>query len=287
MRYFNSSPCREEFSAFYSAAAQRGLSDLILPIILAGRNQINSDNPDDLVRVVAELNWQDISDEFEHGYRSAEWKKRIGKVVRELQTALERVEIRLSSTAAVSLAATSDTDILENTDMETIETRLTDLSRALEELSPIMKEISTAVEERLGGKDPSQMTTAQRGFFLAALANDLLEPAANFGAKASDFEATARQVDAEFRVILAEMYSINPNETEEQLSALRSQIEVAFTDSREAFENLNELEKTMRMAALASVKLRKAISPMTVGLRSFGTAIGIIMSWQSIDPSRA
>jgi hypothetical protein len=288
MRYFNSSACREELSAFHSAAAQKGVSDLILPIILAGSNQINGNNSDELVRVVAELNWQNISEDFEHGYRSAEWKKRIGTIVRGLQEALERAEVRLSSqTAAASQPATSDPDILENIDMETIETRLTELSGALEALSPLMAEISTAVEERLGDRDPSQMTTAQRGFFLAGLADDLREPAANFSAKASDFEAAATQADAEFRAILEEMYSINPDETREQLSTLQSQIEASFSDTQESFGKLDQLEKSMRMAALASVKLRKAISPMTTGLRSLGTAMGIIMSWQSIDLSGA
>lgn len=286
MRYFNSSACREELAAFHSAAAQKGVSDLILPIILAGSNQINSNNSDDLVRVVAELNWQDISDDFEHGYTSAEWKKRIGAIVRGLQEALERAEVRLSSqTAAASQPETSNPDILENTDMETIGTRLSEFSGGLEALTPLMTEISTAVEERLGGKDPSQMTSSQRGFFLAALADDLREPAAKFGAKASDFEATATQVDAEFRAILQEMYSINPVETKEQLSVLQAQIEASFADTQESFENLDQLEKGMRMAALASVKLRKAIAPMTTGLRSLGAAMGIIMSWQSIDLS--
>jgi hypothetical protein len=81
------------------------------------------------------------------------------------------------------------------------------------------------------------------------------------------------------------MYSINPEQTEHDLSGLRSQIESSFADVQQGFDQLDQLEKAMRIAALASVKLRRALSPMTTGLRSLGTAIRIIMSWQSIDPS--
>jgi hypothetical protein len=285
MRYFTSSACREEFSAFHSAALQKGVTDLILPIILAGSSQINRDNPDDLVQVVAELNWQPIFDAFDAGYESSEWKRRIGTIVRGLQVALERAEARLSSPTAVALPTTSDTDILENTDMVIIETRLTELSGIINELGPIMSEMSAAGGARLGGRDLSLMTPAQRGFFLAGLADDFREPAANFGAKASGLESTARQIDAEFRAMVAEMYSIDPDETERQLSSLRSQIEQSFANAQSYFEQLNQLEKSMRMAALGSVKLRKAIAPMTTGLRSLGTAIKIIMSWQEIRPS--
>jgi TIR domain-containing protein len=285
MRYFNSTPCREELSAFHSAAAQNGVPDLILPIILAGSNQITSENSDDLVRVVAELNWQPIFNEFEAGYESSEWKRRIGQIVRGLQAALERAEAQLSNQATVALPANSDTDILESTDMEVIETRLTELSGFFDELNPIMEQISAASTERFGGSNLGQMTPAQRGVLLAALANDLREPAASFGAKASDFESTTRQLDAEFRALVAEMYSINPEETEDQLSSLRTQIGQSFADTQEAFNALDQVEKAMRMAALGSVKLRKALSPMTTGMRSLGTAIRIIMSWQSIDPS--
>jgi len=53
---------------------------------------------------------------------------------------------------------------------------------------------------------------------------------------------------------------------------------------QEAFTQINELEKGLRMAALTSVKLRKTLNPMTMGLRSMATAISIIDSWRTIEP---
>jgi hypothetical protein len=93
MRYFNSPNCRDELSAFLSAAAKKGEPDLILPIILTGEDKITSENPDPLIRAVAELNCQPIYREFEAGYESSEWKKRIGALVEGLKDALARARV--------------------------------------------------------------------------------------------------------------------------------------------------------------------------------------------------
>lgn len=93
MRYFNSPDCRGELEAFLAATAKKGEPDLILPIILTGEDKINSRNPDPLIRAVAELNCQPIHNEFEAGYESSEWKKRVGTLVEGLKDALARSRV--------------------------------------------------------------------------------------------------------------------------------------------------------------------------------------------------
>jgi hypothetical protein len=285
MRYFNHPNCREELSAFYSAAEQRGVSDLVLPIILAGKEQISKENPDDLVQVVAGLNWKSISDEFESGYESSAWKQRIGVIVKGLQDALERVGDNLSGDSPVGVPSASNVESLTEVDSETIERHISDLGAELSDIEPLMEQVGQAAIDRTAGREIGDMTVAQRSFFFKSLADDIREPAAEFGDKASRIEATARQLDAEMRAFIMEMYSIDPSDTQSQVEALRSQIEKSFSGVQESFAQLDNLEKTMRMAALASVTLRRAISPLTTGLRSLGTAMQIIISWQSIDPS--
>lgn len=88
MRYFNSQMCREEFSAFHAAATQSGAEDLILPIVLSGEDRLSDENPDDLVRAVAARNWVPISNAWESGYDSADWKRALGTLVSGLRAGL-------------------------------------------------------------------------------------------------------------------------------------------------------------------------------------------------------
>ncbi len=182
-------------------------------------------------------------------------------------------------------STTATEELLARIDTETIENRISELGTTLADLEPLMGEIARVTTNRLDGRDLAQMTTAQRSFLFGALADDLRQPSAEFGAKASNIESTARQFDAEMRAFITEMYSARPQDTQQQMEALRTEIQKGFSGVRESFAQLDELEKSMRIAALASVRLRTALMPITTGLRSLSAAMQIIISWQSIDPS--
>ena len=285
MRYFNRDSCRDEFSAFYSAATQRGVSDLILPIILAGSTQITSEHPDELVRTVAELNWQPIFNEFEAGYESSEWKRRIGQLVTGLQAALARAATRLSEQAPEVAHSTSGDETITETDQETIMAHQEELITGLNEVLPLLERVSTAAQDRFDGNDPSTMTDVQRTSLFNSLADDIREPAAEFGAKASDVETKARRLDAELRALVAEMYEIDPQQTREQLEQLRATVQAQSGTIQQFLDQMTQVERVLRMAALASTKLRTSLRPMTAGLRSLGTIMRIFNSWESLDTS--
>jgi urease accessory protein UreH len=118
-----------------------------------------------------------------------------------------------------------------------------------------------------------------------ALADDIREPAAEFGAKASDMETKTRRLDAELRALVAEMYEIDPQQTQEQLGQLREAVQAQSEIIQQFLDQMTQVEKVLRMAALASTKLRTALRPMTTGLRSLGTTVRVFNSWDSIDPS--
>jgi len=287
MRYFNSDNCRDEFSAFHSAAEQRGVTDLILPVILAGSVHMTSERDDELANIVSKLNWKSISDEFNAGYDSSDWKRRVSEIVRDLQKALERAAERLTNQESVapSRIGSPEAEAEVEVDAQAIEQHIEELAAELGDLEPIMVQVAAVANNRLTGRDLSQMTSAQRATLFSALAEDLRQPAREFGAKASNLEAIARQTDAEVRAFAAEFYDINPDLAQEQLDQLHGTIESSFAGAEETFAALDQLEKSMRVAAMASVKLRRSISPMTTGLRSLATALNIVRSWQTIDPS--
>ncbi len=52
MNYFNRLACREELMAFYNSARILGVTDLLLPIVLAGSRSISDSDPREEVRVI-------------------------------------------------------------------------------------------------------------------------------------------------------------------------------------------------------------------------------------------
>ncbi len=75
MRYFNSDACRGELLAFHSNAKQMGVTDLLLPIILTGANQITADDQREEVRLIEALNHKNIEQAWIAGYDFPEWRR--------------------------------------------------------------------------------------------------------------------------------------------------------------------------------------------------------------------
>jgi hypothetical protein len=287
MRYFNRPQCRDEFSAFHAAAIQRGVPDLILPIVLAGAEYITTDHADELVCAVEKLNCQPICEEFEAGYESPAWKRRIGQLVSELQSALTKAADRLTvgAPAATHLAPSSNDPMMTDVDEQSIMNLMEELASDMGSIGPMFESFSGLVADRMEGRDPTAMTTGQRAFLFGAMANDLSQPAIAFGEKASNIEACSRQVDAQLRAMVAELYDIDPERAERELVAVRSAIGGSLTVLEEFTAQTAELEKSLRIAALSNVNLRRALAPITAGLRSLSTAAKVISSWQELSMS--
>lgn len=282
MRYFNRESCRDEFSAFHAAAVQRGVPDLILPIILAGSEYITPDHNDELVRAVEKLNYEKIREAFEAGYQSPEWKKAIGILVSKLQKALAKAADRLVETApnVGTESPSPDGGLPVDVDEQSIENHIENLTALLEkDIVPLFEKFTAIAESHVAGRDLSTMTTGQRAFFFGVLADDLREPAREFGEKTSNLESTARRADAELRAYVAELFDIDRTRAEQELATFRSAVEEGFTVFEEFGSQTDELEKSLRIAALSNVKLRRALAPITAGVRSLNTTVAIVSSW--------
>jgi hypothetical protein len=84
MRYFTSDGCREELLLFHSNAKQLGVTDLILPIILAGADQLSADDEREEVQLIESLNYKSIESAWVAGYDSPEWRRIVHEMVTEL-----------------------------------------------------------------------------------------------------------------------------------------------------------------------------------------------------------
>ena len=75
MRYFDSEICRDELAAYYAAARDAGVAELVLPIVLFGAGEIRDDHPRLEVQVLSRLNYEPIEEAWKAGYRSSQWRQ--------------------------------------------------------------------------------------------------------------------------------------------------------------------------------------------------------------------
>jgi len=172
MRYLKSAICREELQAFLAAARQQGVTELVLPIVLAGSHNRTDEHDDDLVRQVAELNCKLIETDWEASYQSAEWKSRVGELVRGIEDALNRASNQLSAAHAAATGAESGPDgtrAIDEIDINLIGEEAEALGVALGAISPPMMQMQEAIAERLKGRDIDKMTAGQHKFFFGVL----------------------------------------------------------------------------------------------------------------------
>ncbi len=91
MRYFKSDRC-QELIEFNTVAKERGVTGLILPLILMGAETIQPNHPWPQVQLIDKLNYKSIEAAWKDGYESPTWKRAMVDIVKELSVALTEVQ---------------------------------------------------------------------------------------------------------------------------------------------------------------------------------------------------
>ncbi len=106
-RYFDRPACRQELLTFYNGARALSVTELLLPVVVLGHRFITVDNPDEVVRIIAERQYRSLTDAVLAGPGSAEWNRTLRDLVNELIDAVESAEARLDPTPDTSGATSS------------------------------------------------------------------------------------------------------------------------------------------------------------------------------------
>lgn len=290
MQYFNSEICREELSAFHEAALAQGVTGLVLPIVLAGKSQITSQHPDNLVKLIASLNYKPIDDVWEHGYQSAEWKTRIGELVNGIADALQKAtDTLLSQPSNLKASIADDVAItdqvsypIDDVDAETLQNAIDAVGKTFITVRDAIQGISQVIDTRTDGRDVSKLSSGQRTFFFGALAQDLKAPASKFAEAASALEQQSVSADSQLRAYVAELRDIKIEEAQENLSELTTSIELTLEMIDGFSDSVSGLLETMRLTSLTSVPMRQAIQPVVAASKSLLAALEVMRSWRDL-----
>lgn len=286
MRYFESKACREELLAFHEYAKELNVEALILPLVLAGADQISADDPRDDVQMIERLNYKNIEAPWLAGYSSPEWSRAIHGMVGALKKNLELAE---SALAVLEDAAAEKTGKAEAVG-DDVDGELSDFSALttdLEAMTQSMPRVQSAVEgfvsatKAVSGTALSNLPPAQRQAALVRVAHQLRGPAEDMSVAGGELEQRALRADARLRAVADELRSIDAPMAEEQLGKLLGSVS-GMADLEKMVAQLGNLVQVLRFAAVTNVTMRRSLQPAIAGLQSLTNAIGTIRSWRQI-----
>jgi len=294
LRYFNSSACMDELLAFEATARNLGVTDLILPIVLFGAEQISKDDERPEVKLITRLNYKSIEAAWVAGYDSAEWRRAMSDCATSLAAALARSEEALAQAELASVEPSDGTPqsalpssssvegVDDDFDIDSMTQRLAGVTSKLEEATQIFEELSTIMTEAFGDQDELQrLTPAQTNARLLSAAQDMKGPALRLETAGAEAEAGLLALDPELRELVARLSTFTLPEAQEQLDGLLAGTQ-SFDGVDDVDATIGQFIEMIQFISLMNVNVRKSLRPAVRGLRSFQSAFSIFRGWREL-----
>lgn len=277
MRFFQSDACREELTAFYENARELGVTQLIVPIVLAGSAQITPDHPDELVRLVEGLNYISIEGEWEAGYESTQWVTAINRMIESVSGYLEDAETLLT---ARETELTDDRDADEGADLEALNTEVNFASESLIEATSSMSALSAALNEVTEEVNNEPSPSAKRAKQVRGSLR-IKQAAEDFALKASTMERRVASTDVQLRAVISELRDIGNELALSNLAKLTTPLQ-DFPTQLPPPSVIDEAISGLRFASLGNIHMRRALEPALRGMQSMRAGMGTARLWASL-----
>ncbi|MGW2624832.1 toll/interleukin-1 receptor domain-containing protein [Micromonospora taraxaci] len=306
MNYFNREACREELMAFYSSAKALGVTELILPIALAGSRSISKDDPREEVQIIERLQFENLEDAWPYGFSSPQWMTALNAITNKLIVALERAENRIAEIEGVEPAAqisgahpsvvSGGKEPLRpgNDEVEDEGAGLYDLlhdfkeslakfSQASPKAVGYAEEFSTALggvlEELNAASDRQSMQ--QRSI---QAAYRLREPSSQLEVAGTETLSYVSDADGALRQIISGVRSFDVPVLHQQLNETLGEVHetIERASSGTSPEEMDQVVEMLKLAGAMNVSLRRSIAPGLRGLSALRDAMKVFMSWRDI-----
>lgn len=295
MRYFASQSCRDELLTFYNNAEQLGVTNLLLPVVLAGEDQIADSDPREEVRLIERLNHKRIHGAWLAGYDSAEWRTMVFSLVTSLDSALRSAEDSLvarheevarqqdvgeGNTPGVGVGLSSRVPGSEpDADFSALTERFGELVPLLAEVLAVLESFSSIAAETVGSASWENVSPQlQKVQFLRA-AQALTPVSRAVGDKGAELQMATAEADLMLRTVFAELGRIDSPTARQGLEALLDGIGQPSTELADVAGKMDELENVLRMASMMNVSLRKALRSGIHGVQAIKSAVATVQSW--------
>ena len=289
-RYFRSENSRDELLSFYGKCRTLGVTELILPIVLAGRSQVREDSDDEVVRIIARIHFEDWTEIWQSGRGSPAWNIGITHLVQRLVNFQERVEGHLAHTLINPILETSQESenavqtpaepwVIGKLDRVEVEGR-----SVLDEVDRVVSELRTLLADLEGEFDRIKISDHH------SMRGALDRIGARYADRGHDVVRRARaaldeliEYDAQVRAIIR---SSRPLTAKDQTSPLSRQVS-AMRDSAlrlgDSIRAVDDMSEVLRRYSDVSVGLRVALSPARAGLQAIRDIAHILNGWVSLE----
>lgn len=294
MRFFESEACRDELITFYENARQLGVTELILPIVLAGADRISSEDERSEVQLIDRLNYKNIEDAWIEGYESAAWNRLIQSMVKELASQIEVAESSLAAAESAAIDSDQNAEPMlmdhdqdqneQPADLMALGTDVTELTEVTHELRDAMESFTSAAQT--SSWQTSGLSQKQQQSAIVRMAHTLRKPAEDLFTTGSKLQKKVASTDVRLRAIVSELRSIDIDQAQQQLNSLLesfSGLEAAVNVPSQ----LAELTKMLQLTAVMNVSMRASVKPAVAGLQAVESALSIIQSWQELHTDAA
>ena len=293
LRYFNSQACLDELLAFEATARSLGVTDLILPIVLFGADQIRDEDERPEVRLIARLNYKSLEDAWRAGYDSSEWRRALSDCAKSLAVALRRSEDALASSEGRELensgrsalpapATLGDDEIDETFDLEAMTAQMGKVTAKLEEATTIFEELSAAASVLENQEEVKQLSRPELSARLLMAARNMSDPALRLEKAGSETEAAMLEVDPQLREFVRQMARLSIPDAQVQLRELIESVTSGNAELAEVEAGIAEFIEMARFISLMNVSIRKSLRPAIRGLRSLESALRIFTGWREL-----
>ncbi|MWB99069.1 TIR domain-containing protein [Agromyces sp. MMS17-SY077] len=284
MRYFQSDACREELLAFYENAKQLGVTELILPVVLAGSARITQNDERPEVRLIEGLNYKNIEPAWLAGYQSPQWLQAVHWMVDQLAASLDRAEDALDR-RVLDKSEPSDIGPVEakasGGDVVVLGEQFTKLTPLVNNAIRDMTNFSKVAGTALKDKNLGEMSPKQQQVELVSAARLLTEPAKALRRSGEALERGGLETDAGLRAVVDELRSLENEVADAHVGKLLSSFAGVATLS-ESIGTVAELVQLLKVASVVNVSMRKAVDPAIRGLQSMNNALQVFESWREI-----
>src|ERR1039457_536932 len=289
-RYFQSESSRDELLSFYGKCRTLGVTELILPIVLAGRSQVSEDSDDEVIRIIARVRYLDWTEIWQSGRGSAAWNIGITRLVQRLVDLQERVEGYLAHSLLNPVTENSQEPenearaftepwVMGHLDRIGVDGRsvLEEVAQVVSELRSLLSDLGSEFD-RVGISDHQSIRRAldRIGARYATRGHDVVKHARNTLDELIEY-------DAKVRSLIRASRSLNAGD---QVSPLLKQVNEMRDSALRLGDSIREVDvmsEVLRRYGDVSVGLRVALSPTRAGLQTIRDIAHILDGWVSIE----
>lgn len=295
-RYAASNSCREELLAFYSKSEALGVTKLILPLILAGSQLLSVDSGDEVVRIMASLQYRSLEESWADGYESPKWRSTIRQLAAELKEINDSVEQKLADheEEVINLDDPSDGGDVASPDAGPVgedEDGAFDLLFAFQEdvkamtveaeaLSSFIIDLGDAANQSASTQASSDPKQVQKQLVL--MANRLKNASSAIQTHGLALNQEVVKADSHLRslVNLAKDSGVDELNSSVQLGV--ASIVNDLGELSAVGVQMEEMLQSLRPMEILSASLRKSLAPARSGITNIRDAINIIEEWQGL-----